>query len=69
MDGEGPASTSHGPAPDDPDREAALVSIVSAKGQTLSRSASLEDLPRLLQDEQAVVWIDLTDPSEGDNVG
>ena len=63
MDGGGPASTSLGPVPDDPVKETALVSIVSAKGQTLSRSASLEDLPTLLQDEQAVVWIDLTDPS------
>jgi magnesium transporter len=63
MDEDGPAGTRQGLAADDRAREIGRISIVSAADGTLSRSDALEDLPTLLQDEEAVVWIDLTDPS------
>ena len=47
------------------DRAAATgtVAIVSAIGEALTRSSSVDDLPRSLRDDEAVVWIDLTDPT------
>ena len=43
----------------------ATIAIVSEKGGALTRSSSVDDLPALLADEEAVVWIDLVDPTSG----
>jgi magnesium transporter len=44
-------------------RATAAISIVSVKGHALAESASMEDVPELLRDEDSIVWIDLTDPA------
>jgi magnesium transporter len=44
------------------------VAIVVIRDGKASESTSLDNLPRLLRDEQAILWIDLTGPSP-DEVG
>jgi magnesium transporter len=48
---------------DDAPRAAGKVAIVAVRGGKATESTSLDDLPRLLRDKQAIVWIDLTGPS------
>lgn len=40
-----------------------IVTLVSVKDGVVSRSSSLDQLPSLLRDEDAILWLDLTDPS------
>ncbi len=39
------------------------VSVISVRHGVVAESASLDDLPALLRDEDSTVWIDLTDPT------
>jgi magnesium transporter len=65
--GGAPASEDGAPAKTSGARPGAgPVAIVAVRAGKATESTSLDDLPRLLRDKQAIVWIDLTGPSPDD---
>ena len=60
------SARSEAPGPSGAATAAGKVAIVAIRRGKASESTSLDNLPRLLRDEEAILWIDLASPSPDD---